>query len=71
MARRILVPLPSSFFFICLVNVHVMHPYNRIDTTAALKKSRFILLDRFDLINRPLIAVHAFVSRILILFFNR
>ena len=43
----ILVQLPSSFFSICAVSVHVVHPYSRIDMTAAWKKLRFILLNRF------------------------
>ena len=36
--RSIPVLLPSSFFSICLVNVHVVHPYSSIDTNAAWKK---------------------------------
>ena len=35
--RSILVELPSSFFSIRLVSVHVVHPYISIDTTAAWK----------------------------------
>ena len=35
-ARNILVLFPSSFFFIRLVSVHVVHLYSSIDTTAAL-----------------------------------
>ena len=42
-ARSILVLLPSIFFFSRLVSVQVVHPYSSIDTTAALKKLRFIL----------------------------
>ena len=42
-ARSILALLPSSFFPIRLVSVHVVHPYNSIDTPAAWKKQRFIL----------------------------
>ena len=34
-ARGILWQFPSSFFSRRLVNVHVVHPYSRIDTTAA------------------------------------
>ena len=34
-ARGILVLLPSSFFSIRLVRVHVVHSYSSIDTTAA------------------------------------
>ena len=32
-ARSILVPLLSRFFFIRLVSSHVVHPYSNIDTT--------------------------------------
>ena len=38
-AHSILVHLPSSFFSIRLVNIHVVHPYSSIDTTAAWKKN--------------------------------
>ena len=43
-----------------------MHPYSIIDTTAAWKKLRFILLVRsdFQMIESLLIAVHAFVCRV-------
>ena len=43
-----------------------MHPYSIIDTTAALKKLRFILSVRFGfhMIESLSIAVHAFVSRV-------
>ena len=44
----ILVKLPSSFFSIRLVSVHVVHPYSSIDMTAAWKKLRFILSVRSD-----------------------
>ena len=47
-ARSILVKLPSSFFSIRLVSVHVVHPYSSIDTTAAWKKLHFILSVRSD-----------------------
>ena len=47
-ADSILVQFPSSFFSICLVIVHVVHPYSRIDTTVARKKLRFILSSKFD-----------------------
>ena len=40
-ARSILVWLPSSFFSIRLVSVHLVHPYSCIDTTAAWKKTAF------------------------------
>ena len=63
-ARSILVQLPSSFFSNCFVRVHVVHPYSSIDSTAAWKKLRFILLVRsdFHIIDSLLIAVHAFVN---------
>ena len=38
----------SSFFSSRLVSVQVVHPYSSIDTTAAGKKLRFILLVRSD-----------------------
>ena len=65
-ARTILVQLPSSFFPIRLVSVHVVHPYSSIDTTAAWKKLRFILSVRSDLhmTNSLSIAVHAFASHV-------
>ena len=47
-ARSILVLLPSSFFSSRLVSVHVVHSYSSIETTAAWKKLRFILLVRSD-----------------------
>ena len=69
-ARNILVELPSSFFFSCSVSVQVVHPYSSIDTTAAWKKLRYILLVRsdFHMIESLSIAVHAFVSRVLMSF---
>ena len=65
-ARNILVQLPSSFFFNCLVSVQVVHPQSSIDTIAAWKKLRFILSVRSDfyMIDSLSIAVHAFVSRV-------
>ena len=61
-ARDILVPFLSS-----LISVDVVHPYSRIDTTAAWKKIRFILSDRpdFHVIDSLSIAVQAFGKRIL------
>ena len=47
-ARSILVKLSWSFFSIRLVSVRVVHPYSSIDTIAAWKKLRFILLIRSD-----------------------
>ena len=69
-ALNILVWLPSSFFSSRLVSVHVVHPYSSIDTTAAWKKLRFILSVRsdFHMIVSLSIAVHAFVSRVLMSF---
>ena len=63
----ILVQSPSSFFSMHFVSIHVVHPYSSIDTTAAWKKYYFILSDRsnFHIINKLLIAVHAFARRIL------
>ena len=63
--RSILAYLPPSFFSISLVSVHVVHPYSRIDTTAAWKNLPFILSVRsdFHMTDSPLIAVHAFASR--------
>ena len=61
---------PSSFFSISLVSVHVVHPYGRIDTTAAWEKVRFILSDRFEfhIIDNLSIAIDAFTSHILMSF---
>ena len=68
--RSILVSLPSSFFSIRLVSVPVVHPYSSIDTTTAWKKLRFILSVRsdFHMTDSLSIAVHAFVSRVLMSF---
>ena len=65
-ARNILVKLPSSFFTNRLVSVQVVHPYSSIDTTAAWKKLRFVLLVRsdFHMIDSLSIAVHDFFSRV-------
>ena len=66
-ARSIFLYFPSSFFSISLVSVHVVHPYSNINTTAARKKLRFILLVRsdFHMTDSLFIAVHAFASRVL------
>ena len=37
-ARSILVQLPSSFFSIRFVRIHVLHPYSSMNTTATWKK---------------------------------
>ena len=69
-ARSMLVQLPSSFFSIHLVRVHVVHPYISIDTTAAWKKLRFILSVRsdFHMTDSLSIPVHAFASLVLMSF---
>ena len=69
-ARSILVQFPSNFFSIHLISVHLVHPYSRIDMTAARKKLRFILSDKsdFHMIDNLSIAVHAFASRTLMWF---
>ena len=69
-AGSILVQLPSCFFYIRLVWVHVVHPYSRIDTTAAWKKLHSILSDRSDfyMIDNLSIALRAFASRLLMSF---
>ena len=48
----------------------MVHPYSRIDTTAAWEKLRFILLDKsdFHMIDNLPIAVHTFASRMLMSF---
>ena len=69
-ARSVLVELPSSFFSVRLISVHVVHPYTSIDTTAAWKKLCFILSLRFDIhmTDSLLLAVHAFASCVLMSF---
>ena len=70
-ARSILEQLPSSFFSIRLVSIHVVHPYSSIDTTAAWKKELcFILSDRsdFHITDSLLIIPHAFASHVLMSF---
>ena len=65
--RSFLLRLPSSFFSIRLVSVHVVHPYSSIDTTTAWKKLRFILSvgSDFYTTDRISIVVHAFASHVL------
>ena len=66
----ILVQLPSSFLPICLVSIHVVHPYSSIDIDHCLEKLHFILSDRSDFHNTDSlsIAVQAFDSHVLISF---
>ena len=49
------------------VNVHEVHPYRSIDTTAAWKKLRFILSVRsdFHMIDSLSIAVYDYASHVL------
>ena len=49
------------------VSVHVVHPYSRIETTAAWEKLRFILSVRsdFQMTDSLSIAVNAFTSHVL------
>ena len=70
MAYSIFMKFPSSFFFIRLVGIHVVHPYGRIDTTTTWKKLCFISLDGWDfhMINNLWIVVCAFASCILMSF---
>ena len=63
----IFVQFPSSFFSMCFVSVHVVHPLSSIDTTITWKEFCFISLDWLDfyMINSLLIAVHIFAWHIL------
>ena len=36
--RSLFVHLPSSFFSLCFLSVHVVHPFSSKDTTATWKK---------------------------------
>ena len=69
-ARSILVWLPSSFFSLRLVSVHVVHPCSSVVTTAAWKNLRFIILVRFDfhLTNSLSIAVNVLARHSLMSF---
>ena len=49
MARSILVQLPSSFFSMHLVSVHVVHPYSNINYDCCMEKS--VLFYRIGLIS--------------------
>ena len=66
-AHSILVSLPSSFFSIRLISIHMVHPYSSMNTIAAWKKLRFILSVRsdFHMIESLSLAVHVFASRVL------
>ena len=71
-ACNILVQIPVKLFLsIRWVNIHVVRPYSRIDTTTAWNKLRFILSDRpnFYMIDNLSIAAHAFARRILCMLF--
>ena len=65
-ALSILVWLPSSFFSVHLLSVHVAHPYNSIDKTTAWKKN-CILSVKFDfhMTDSLSLDVHAFANRML------
>ena len=69
-AHSILVKLPSSFFSVRLVSIYVVHPYSSIEMTTAWKKLCFILSVRsdFHMTDSLSIAVHAFISRVLMYF---
>ena len=63
-SRSILVQLPSSFFSIGLVSVHVMHPYSNIDTNRCLEK--IVLSDRSDFHmtdNRKIVSIYTVNKR--------
>ena len=69
-ACSILMQFLSSIFPIHLVNIHVVHPYCRIDTTVDWKKLHFILSDKsdFQMINNLSITVCNFASSTLMSF---
>ena len=62
--------LPPGLVQYCSQSVHVVHPYSSIDTTAVWKKLHFILSVRsdFHMTDSLLIAVHTFVSHVLMSF---
>ena len=68
MAPNLFAQLPTSFFSIRFVSIDVVHPCSSVDTTAAWKKSRFILSDNSDFhtIDSLSIAVNALSRCILI-----
>ena len=51
----------------CFIRVHVVHPYSKIDTAIAEKKSCFILSERSDfyMVNNLSMAVYAFTWHML------
>ncbi len=63
----VLPPGLILFVSICLVSIHVVHPYSSINITAAWKKLHFILSARsdFHMTDSRLIALHAFATRVL------
>ena len=73
MTLSILVELAFSFFSRLLISVQLVHPYSSMDTTAALKKTRFILSDRSDfyVTDTLLITVYALTNRVLVIFWWR
>ena len=54
----------------CLVSIHVVHPYSSINTTTAWEKLHYILSDMsdFHMTDSLSIAVHAFASYMLMSF---
>ena len=66
-AHRIPEQFPSSFFSICFISIHLVHPYSSMNTATAWKKSWFILLDWSDfyMIDNLPIAFHAFARHLL------
>ena len=66
-----LVNLPSRFFYIHLVSVHVVHPYSSNEKTVAWKKLRFIssVKSDFHMTDSLSVAVYAFVCRVSMFFF--
>ena len=61
----VLVQLSSSYFSILFISFQVVHPYRRIDKTAAWKKLRFILSLDFRVIDNQSIAVYILIMCIL------
>ena len=66
-ASIILVYLPSSFFSMHFVNVHLVHPHISMDTVTAWKKSCFVLSDRshFGVFDNLSIVFYSFTRRML------